>query len=107
MTQRTTPPCVLRRPGSKGRRPRAAQESTSTRTFTRRFREEIGISPGQWLTRQRVERACTLLERSSLPVDEVATAAGFGSTASMRLHLHTELGVSPSAYRATFRGRDH
>ncbi|MCA2214709.1 GlxA family transcriptional regulator [Jidongwangia harbinensis] len=82
----------------------AAQEATSTRTFTRRFREEIGTSPGQWLTRQRVERACALLERSDLPVDEVAAAAGFGSTASMRAHLHAELGISPSTYRATFRG---
>ena len=82
----------------------AARESTSTRTFTRRFRDEIGTSPGQWLTHQRVQRACALLERSDLSIDEVATAAGFGSTSSMRLHLHAELGVSPSAYRATFRG---
>ncbi|GAB6898891.1 hypothetical protein JCM9957A_19810 [Kineosporia succinea] len=83
----------------------AFQESTSTRTFTRRFREELGTSPAQWLIRQRVERACALLEQSDLSVDDVAAAAGFGSTASLRLHLNTELGVSPSSYRATFRGR--
>ena len=35
----------------------AAQEAMSVRTFTRRFREEAGVSPGQWLTQQRVERA--------------------------------------------------
>ncbi|MCD5354025.1 helix-turn-helix domain-containing protein [Kineosporia mesophila] len=83
----------------------AAQESTSTRTFTRRFRDEIGTSPGQWLVRQRVERACALLESSDLSVDEVAEAAGFGTAGSMRLHLQAEIGVSPSAYRNTFRGR--
>ncbi|WP_438816903.1 GlxA family transcriptional regulator [Umezawaea beigongshangensis] len=83
----------------------AAEESTSTRTFTRRFRDEIGTSPGRWLVRQRVERACALLERTDLSVDEIAGAAGFGTAGSMRLHLHAELGVSPSAYRATFRGR--
>ena len=83
----------------------AVQESTSIRTFTRRFRDEIGTSPGQWLTHQRVQRACVLLERTDLSIDEVATAAGFGSTSSMRLHLLAELGVSPTAYRATFRGR--
>ncbi|SDF39591.1 Transcriptional regulator GlxA family, contains an amidase domain and an AraC-type DNA-binding HTH domain [Lentzea fradiae] len=83
----------------------AAQEATSTRTFTRRFRDEIGTSPGRWLTRQRVERACALLERTDLSVDEVAAAAGFGTAGSMRLHLQAELGVSPTAYRATFRGR--
>jgi transcriptional regulator GlxA family with amidase domain len=84
----------------------AAQESASTRTFTRRFREEIGTSPGRWLIQQRIERACTLLERTDLPIDQVAVATGFGTAGSMRLHLHAELGVSPSAYRATFRGRD-
>ncbi len=84
----------------------AARESISTRTFTRRFRDEIGTSPGRWLVHQRVERACALLECTDLPVDEVAVAAGFGTAGSMRLHLQAELGVSPSAYRATFRGRD-
>jgi transcriptional regulator GlxA family with amidase domain len=84
----------------------AEQESTSTRTFTRRFREEMGTSPGDWLTRQRVERACALLESSDLPIDEVAASAGFGSAGSMRMHLNSELGVSPTAYRATFRGTD-
>ncbi|MFD3486286.1 GlxA family transcriptional regulator [Streptomyces sp. NPDC058665] len=82
----------------------AAQESTSTRTFTRRFRDEIGTSPGRWLTQQRIERACALLERTDLPIDEIASTAGFGTAGSMRLHLQAELGVSPSAYRATFRG---
>lgn len=84
----------------------AAQESTSTRTFTRRFRDEIGTSPGRWLVQQRIERACALLERTDLLVEEIAVAAGFGTAGSMRLHLQAELGVSPSAYRATFRGRD-
>ncbi|MGI5147244.1 GlxA family transcriptional regulator [Plantactinospora sp. CA-294935] len=84
----------------------AAQESTSTRTFTRRFRDEIGTSPGRWLIQQRVERACALLERTDMPVDDIAVAAGFGTAGSMRLHLQAELGVSPSAYRTTFRGRN-
>ncbi|MGN9787709.1 GlxA family transcriptional regulator [Nonomuraea sp. ZG12] len=84
----------------------AARESISTRTFTRRFRDEIGISPGRWLTQQRIERACALLERTEMPIDQVAVTAGFGTAGSMRLRLQAELGVSPSAYRATFRGRD-
>lgn len=82
----------------------AAREATSTRTFTRRFRDEIGTSPGRWLTQQRIERACALLERTDLPIDQVAATAGFGTADSLRLHLQAELGVSPSAYRATFRG---
>ncbi|MFI0352026.1 GlxA family transcriptional regulator [Actinomadura sp. 9N407] len=82
----------------------AARSSMSVRTFTRRFREEAGMPAGQWLVRRRVERARQLLEETDLPVDRVAAEAGFGTGASLRQHLHAALGVSPSAYRATFRG---
>jgi transcriptional regulator GlxA family with amidase domain len=81
----------------------AEQESMSVRTFTRRFREEVGISPGQWLAQQRVERARHLLESSDLSVDQVARDAGFGTPQSMRQHLQAALGVTPTAYRRTFR----
>ncbi|MTE19743.1 helix-turn-helix domain-containing protein [Streptomyces sp. TRM43335] len=83
----------------------AERESTSVRTFTRRFREETGLSPLQWLNRQRVERARQLLEESSLSVDRIAADVGFGTAASLRQHFHAALGVSPSAYRGTFRAR--
>ncbi|MEN8649249.1 helix-turn-helix domain-containing protein [Streptomyces sp. 21So2-11] len=81
----------------------AEQESMSVRTFTRRFREEVGISPGQWLTQQRVERARYLLESSDLSVDQVARQAGFGTAQSMRQHMQSALGVPPTVYRRTFR----
>jgi transcriptional regulator GlxA family with amidase domain len=83
----------------------AAQEAMSVRTFTRRFREETGVSPGQWLTQQRVERARHLLESTDLSVDQVAREAGFGTAQSMRQHLQAALGVTPTAYRRTFRTR--
>ncbi|MET9146753.1 helix-turn-helix domain-containing protein, partial [Streptomyces sp. NPDC004042] len=81
----------------------AEQEAMSVRTFTRRFREETGVSPGQWLTRQRIERARHLLESTDLSVDQVAQESGFGTAQSMRQHLQAALGVTPTAYRRTFR----
>ncbi|WP_411117199.1 GlxA family transcriptional regulator [Streptomyces sp. 058-1L] len=81
----------------------ARQESMSVRTFTRRFREEVGASPGQWLTQQRVERARHLLETSDLSIDQVARDAGFGTATSLRQHLQAALGVPPTVYRRTFR----
>ncbi len=81
----------------------AERQSMSVRTFTRRFREETGLSPGEWLVQQRVQRARQLLESSDLPVDRVARECGFGTAASLRQHLHSALGVSPTAYRRTFR----
>jgi len=81
----------------------AAHARMSRRTFTRRFRDEMGLSPGQWLILQRVELARRLLETSDLPVDGVALRSGFGTAASLRQHLQVAIGVSPMAYRRTFR----
>ena len=81
----------------------AEQESMSVRTFTRRFREEAGISAGQWLTQQRVERARHLLESTDLSIDQIAHTSGFGTPQSMRQHLQSTLGVTPTTYRRTFR----
>ncbi|MGW8886695.1 GlxA family transcriptional regulator [Streptomyces sp. NPDC055749] len=81
----------------------AQQESMSVRTFTRRFREEVGVSPGQWLALQRTERARHLLESTDLSIDQVARDAGFGTATSLRQHLQAALGVPPTVYRRTFR----
>ncbi|MEU4772300.1 helix-turn-helix domain-containing protein [Micromonospora sp. NPDC023644] len=81
----------------------AARSNMSVRTFSRRFQDEVGVSPMTWLTQQRVERARELLESSDLPVDRIAEQAGFGSGGSLRQHLLAATGVSPRAYRRTFR----
>ncbi|GGU42808.1 GlxA family transcriptional regulator [Lentzea flava] len=81
----------------------AERARMSVRTFTRRFRAETGMSPGQWLTQQRVDRARHLLESTDLPIDLVARHAGFGTGAALRQQLAASIGVSPSAYRQTFR----
>ena len=84
----------------------AAHARMSVRTFTRRFRSEVGLAPGQWLTLQRVQLARHLLESSDLPIDHVAQRAGFNTGNSLRQHLRTTVGVSPAAYRRTFHAED-
>ena len=81
----------------------ARHAGMSVRTFTRRFREETGETAGTWLARARVDRARHLLETTDLPVDRVAADAGFGTTASLRQHLGAAVGLSPLAYRRTYR----
>ncbi|MFI9777143.1 GlxA family transcriptional regulator [Streptomyces sp. NPDC051956] len=83
----------------------AARDAMSVRTYSRRFREETGLTPIQWLTQRRVDRARELLEQTDHTVDRIATEAGFGTGTSLRQHFQAGLGVSPGAYRSTFRGR--
>ncbi|MFC9999586.1 GlxA family transcriptional regulator [Nocardia sp. NPDC127526] len=81
----------------------AAHACMSVRSFTRHFKAETGMAPGAWVLQQRLRHARHLLETTALPVDEVARAAGLGTAASLRHHMRGELGVSPLAYRKTFR----
>lgn len=74
----------------------------SPRTFARRFKAELGATPGAWLNRQRLLRAQELLEQSDLPLDAVATESGFGTAAVMRHHFARTLATTPAAYRRTF-----
>nr|WP_241834533.1 helix-turn-helix domain-containing protein [Pseudofrankia asymbiotica] len=82
----------------------AAHAGMSRRTFTRRFRSEVGQSPWQWLLQQRVDLARNLLEHTDMAVDRIAESAGFGTAASLRENLRATIAISPTAYRRTFRG---
>jgi transcriptional regulator GlxA family with amidase domain len=74
----------------------------SPRTFARRFREETGTTPLQWLLSRRVLEARRLLEQTDLPVDAVAWRSGFGTAASLREHFRRDTATTPSAYRRSF-----
>jgi AraC family transcriptional activator FtrA len=81
----------------------AARSALSPRQFTRQFRQATGTTPHRWLLTQRLALAQRLLETTSLPVDQVAASAGFGTPAAMRLQFQQALDTSPAAYRQTFR----
>ncbi len=82
----------------------ARKAAMSTRTLNRRFREQTGTTPLQWLLRCRVRRAQQLLETTGQSVEQVATRAGFGSAAALRDRFGRVVGTGPRAYRHNFRG---
>ncbi|MGW7351351.1 GlxA family transcriptional regulator [Streptomyces sp. NPDC054784] len=81
----------------------AEQAGMSVRHLHRRFREETGGTPLQWLLAARTERARELLEATDLPVEHVADLCGFGSAVSLRTHFRQRVGSSPATYRGAFR----
>ena len=82
----------------------ARHASMSARTFSRRFREETGQSPGAWIRERRIDRARELLESRDLSVDEVARRSGLGTGGNLRHHLRRGVGMSPTSYRKTYQG---
>ncbi|AKL69301.1 GlxA family transcriptional regulator [Streptomyces sp. Mg1] len=82
----------------------AGRAGMSTRTLNRRFREQTGTSPLQWLHRARIRQAQYLLENTGNPVERIASQVGFGSPTAFRDRFRRVTGTSPNAYRRAFQG---
>ncbi|MFI0778596.1 GlxA family transcriptional regulator [Streptomyces sp. NPDC021212] len=80
----------------------AERAGLSGRTLARRFAEQLGTSPGQWLLGRRLDAARVLLEQTDLPVEAIATRVGLASAVNLRRRFRTHLGTTPGAYRRTF-----
>lgn len=80
----------------------ARRAHMSSRTFARRFVDEVGTTPHKWLTEQRVAHARTLLESTEIGIEQVAGQVGFGSATLLRHHFTSAVGLSPTAYRRRF-----
>jgi transcriptional regulator GlxA family with amidase domain len=81
----------------------ARHAGVSQRTFIRRFTEETGTTPLQWLLNARLSRARELLETTDHPVDRIARDCGLGTATNLRLHFRRALDTTPTAYRRAFR----
>lgn len=77
----------------------AKKAGVSERTFHRRCRERLALTPAKLLDKLRVERARDLLATTDLPAKTLATTCGFSSAARMTRAFERELGLGPRAYR--------
>jgi AraC family transcriptional regulator, transcriptional activator FtrA len=84
-------------------RDRADRAAMSPRTFARRFLASTGVTPYQWIVRERVRLAQRMLETTDLPIDAVAVNAGFCTAGNLRKHFGRAVRTSPHAYRDSFR----
>ncbi|MGK7913248.1 MAG: helix-turn-helix domain-containing protein [Synechococcus sp.] len=68
--------------------------------FSRLFKQSMGSSPYQYLIRQRVERAKSLLKTSDRPIVDIALECGFNSHSHLSKQFRQVTGITPKAYRA-------
>ena len=83
----------------------AARLHVSPRTLTRRFSAATGMTPHQWLIRERLLAVQCMLETTDESVDRIARRCGFPSAATMRQLFRRQLGTTPQGYRSAFRAR--
>ncbi|WP_410809843.1 GlxA family transcriptional regulator [Micromonospora sp. 067-2] len=84
----------------------AGQARMSIRTLNRRFREQTGTTPLQWLHQARLRRARILLETTDEAVESIGSTVGFGSPTAFRDRFRQHVGTSPYDYRRAFRRMD-
>lgn len=80
----------------------AARTAMSRRTFTRHFHKATGMTFGEWLVNERLQRSLELLENHAFSVEKVAEMVGFQTATSFRQHFRQRYQVSPRAWRKTF-----
>ncbi len=80
----------------------AARAALSPRQFARAFRAEVGVTPGRYVDRARLEAARRLLEDTADGIAEVARAAGYGTPEAMRRAFVRTLALPPAEYRRRF-----
>jgi AraC-like DNA-binding protein len=77
----------------------ASAAGMSRSAFALRFRQKVGQSPLDYLTRWRMFRAGYLLRQTDKPLIEVAGSVGYESEASFNKAFKRATGAAPGAYR--------
>lgn len=80
----------------------ASRAGLSPRHLQRRFTAELGIPPGAYVERVRIEAAQRALAEGNDPVGTLARRYGFGTAESLRRAFQRRVGVAPSDYRERF-----
>ncbi len=75
----------------------------SSRNFARLFVSEVGISPGRYVEELRLHAAKKHLESTSIPIDAITEASGFGNAERMRRTFVRRLKVNPQQFRSRFQ----
>lgn len=80
----------------------ASRVFMTSRTFNRKFKKELGVTPTVWVNHARVKYAQRLLETTTLSFEQISAKVGLGSTTNFRRHFHKQIGTSPREYKKAF-----
>lgn len=79
----------------------------SPRQLSELFRSQLGMTPNQYLTEKRMQKAWQLLEVGNLKIHQVADRTGYGSLAAFSDRFHRHFGYPPSHVRQTGKTFSH
>ena len=74
--------------------------------FLRAFKRAVGLSPHQYVTTRRMERAKALLRTTDLSISEIAWQVGFANTSHFTTYFRKHTGVTPGSFRTHLPDRN-
>jgi AraC-like DNA-binding protein len=77
----------------------AAVINVSVGQLFRKFRISLGVSPFQYITKRRVDLACTLMKTAAEPLSQIALSCGLCDQSHLCRVFRRETGLSPSLWR--------
>ena len=75
--------------------------NVSQHHFCRLFKQSTGITPHQYLTQCRINRAKQLLSKTKLTITEIAFEIGFNNHSSFTRLFRKYVGITPNSFRAS------
>ncbi|WAJ42533.1 helix-turn-helix domain-containing protein [Mycobacterium sp. Aquia_216] len=80
----------------------ASRVAVTPRHLARIFHADVGVTPGEFVERMRIENARRLLERTDLTPARIASESGLGSAETLYRLFRSRLGTTPREYRQRF-----
>lgn len=83
----------------------ANEAALPVRTFTRRFKQALGVTPNQYLQDLRIENGRDMLKSTDLSVQDIADSVGYKDTAYFARVFKSKVGLTPTEYRKIVRAK--
>ena len=71
----------------------------STNSFSRLFKNEIGVSLQKYIKKKRIDYACMLITHTSMSIDEIAFKTGFSNRFHFTRVFHEIIKTTPAKYK--------
>lgn len=81
----------------------AHQLGMSNSVFRKRFLAEVGVAPGEYRIRRRLEKAMELLVSTDMQITEIAERLGYYNIYALSAQFKQFAGISPSEFRKRSR----